>query len=561
MKKILSFVLALLMLLSLTACLDDGTGNNTGHEDDMSPGQQAYIENQYDEDGKLIISFFGIDLDTLQAQTEETKRIMDYIENKFNVKFKFLTATTSGWKNVLNQYIGAGEAPDIFFHTHDEPAYSTWLQDNYLFNFSTLLDDYPNLKAAFERYPVDEMKGYLGGDYYSYPVVMDQDIATNSINEHALYYRVDWYKNLVAKNWKPSSGRELVNPTDPSFNYLNFYDLCEGYTKGDPDNNGLDDTYGYALTKDGGVYWWYPLFSLFGVNWDGWHQDESGNWVPDCTSDDMKEALFFIADMYDKGFINSNYATTATQAVMKNEFVNGLAGMMCYNATYPMGKGILDLMKAYTTDGKELSDIVQAMPVPTNSHGEKTMFGYSNYYGFRAINNDIGVSKKKKILEIMEWMLSEEGQTVLNYGLEGIHYERDDQGNIVSKLGLDKNGYPKTLYDESVAPGIYRIKGLVSWDTLIPDVMEDREEQLQLLTAWENQYLDVNPLGYVSVDPSYALTISQLNDMIEISYKEIVSKTTDEKREKIWNDFVKKYNVIGNSYINAVNEKADEIVK
>lgn len=30
--------------------------------------------------------------------------------------------------------------------------------------------------------------------------------------------------------------------------------------------------------------------------------------------------------MYDKGLINSNYATTATQAVMKNDFVNGVAG-------------------------------------------------------------------------------------------------------------------------------------------------------------------------------------------------------------------------------------------
>lgn len=146
----------------------------------------------------------------------------------------------------------------------------------------------------------------------------------------------------------------------------------EGYTLGDPDNNGENDTYGYVLTKDGGVYWWYPLFSMFNVIWDGWHFNETTqSYEPDCTSDNMKTALDYIAKMFDNGYINSNYSTTTTQSVMKNEFVNGVAGMMCYNATYPMGKGILDLMMSYTDSTTSLSDVVRAMPVVTNAFGQK----------------------------------------------------------------------------------------------------------------------------------------------------------------------------------------------
>lgn len=560
MKKTLLGLFTTLMIVGACAsCGNNESITNSG----MNDGQLGFVDDKYDKDGKLIISFFGIDLDTLQSPTEETTRIINYIQDRFGVSFKYLTSTTSGWQSVLNQYIGAGDVPDIFFHDHQEPAYSSWRSDDnrYLFNFSTYLDDYPHLKEAFKRFPEKEMKAYLGGDYYSYPIVMNDLTDQDKINEHALYYRRDWYTSLVNKGYQPTSGRSLVDPEDESFNYLNFYDLCEGFTKGDPDNNGKDDTYAYAMTKDGGVYWWYPLLSMFNVIWDGWHFNETSNrYEPDCISEEMKEAIWYIADMFDKGFINQNYATTATQPVMKNEFVNGLAGMMCYNATYPMGKGILDLMVQYTSSDLALGDVVRAMPVPTNNEGKKTMFGYRNAYGFRAINNDVTINKKKKIMEIMDWMLSDEGQIVLNYGLENVHYKYDANGKMISLLGKDeKTGYQKTLYDDSVAPGIYRIKGLVSWSTLIPDEMEYRDEQMQLLSAWKSDQLITSPLSYCTVDTSFATTISQLNDMIEVNFKAIVAKVNEDTRQSTWNNFVKKYGVTGSSYINAMNESAKKI--
>ena len=404
MKKFLAVGLATLCALSMVAC-----GGGDGYEK----------PDEFTADGKLKIQYFGLDLDALQAKTEGTSQILKVIEDKFNVEFSFLSASGSSdaWKNQLGQYIGAGDVPDIFFHTKNEPQYSTWLKEKYLFNYSDKLNAYPNVKQAFARFPEKEMKASLGGDYYGYPIVMDTTTDSTIINEHALYYRRDWYNNLVNKNWTPSSGRALVDPEDPNFNYQNFYDLCEGYTKGDPDNNNRDDTHGYSLTKEGGVYWWYPLLSMHGVYLDGWEKDEDGTWQPEILSDEMKEAVLWIADMYDNGFINPNYATTATQAVMKNNFVNGEAGMMTYNATYPMGKGILDLMVQYAKGGKQLSDVVRAMPVVTGSNGKKQMWGYANFYGFLSINNDVTDNKKDKILSIMDWMLSEEGMMLLNYGV------------------------------------------------------------------------------------------------------------------------------------------------
>lgn len=552
MKKLLAVSMAALCALSMAAC-GGGGGSTGGYEK----------PDEFTADGKLKIQYFGVDLDALQSKTDGTSAVMKVIEDKFNVSFDIVNGSANSWKQQLSQYIGGGDVPDIFFHTRNEPQYSTWLKEKYLFNYSEKLGNYPNLKEAFARFPEKGMKASLGGDYYSYPIVMDSTTTSDIINEHALYYRRDWYEALKAKNWTPSSGKALVDPEDANFNYENFYDLCEGFTTGDPDGNGKNDTYGYSLTKDGGVYWWYPLLSMHGVLLDGWEKDANGKWAPEVISDNMKNAVMWIADMYDNGFINENYATTTTQAVMKNNFVNGQAGMMTYNATYPMGKGILDLMVQYAKGGKQLSDVVRAMPVVTGANGQKQVFGYGNFYGFLAMNNDISDNKKNTILSIMDWMLSDEGMKLLNYGVEGTHYKMEGD-TMVSLLGNNKAGYPKTLYDEDVAPGAYRIKGLVSWSTLIPTTIEHYNEQMQLLTAWDRKYLVMDELSYVAPDTSFSLKVSSLENLKSDTLQEIVGKisgasTADakrEKREKIWNDFVTSYKRQGDTYIEEINNKA-----
>ena len=549
MKKILALLLMVVCVFSAVAC---GGGSSYSKED------------EYTNDGKLKIQYFGVDLDSLQAPLPDTTKVLNVIESKFNVKFDYLNGASTSWKQQLSQYIGGGDVPDIFFHTKNEPSYSQWLEDEYLFNYSEKLEDYPNLKQAFARFPEDGIKSMLGGDYYSYPIVMDTTTDEQIINEHALYYRRDWYTALVEKNYTPTSGRTLVDPEDPNFNYENFYDLLEAYTLGDPDGNGKKDTYGYCLTKDGGVYWWYPLLSMFDVQVDGWEKNAEGRWVPEVIGDKMKEAVMWIADLYDKGFINENYATTMTQAYMKTEFTNGNAGMMTYNATFPMGKGILDLMDRYIQPNGTLSDVVRAMPVVTGKNGQKQMFGYSNYYGYLAINNDISDTKKEKILEIMDWMLSEEGMMLLNYGIKDVHYKIEN-GEIVSLLGNIKGTqFPKTFYDTDVAPGVHRIKALVSWSTVIPNNIEYYDEQMQLLTAWEKKYLKMDELAYVAADTSFSIKIASLEELKIDSLQEIVGairgvNSADAKlqeRLSLWDDFVSAYERQGDTYIEEMNEKA-----
>lgn len=545
MKKIV----CLIMSAVLGACIFVGCHIGGGSEPDVY------------EDGKLVIEYFAIDLDSVQAPTEGSRAIMDVIENKFGVKIKATTGTAGSWSVLLNQLIGGGDCPDVFFHLREEPSYSSWLEDDYLFNYSEKLDNYPLLKSLFEQFDPN-LKGFLGGDYYSLPIMMRDDPEGDVLTEHAMFYRRDWYEKVKADGYQPESGRELVDPEDENFNYLNFYDLAEAFTYGDPDGNGEDDTVGYGLNKDSGVYWWYPLLSMFNVDSKGWMKDEDGRWVPEATSDAMKEAVMFIADMYDKGFINQNYNTTTTMDMMKNDFANGVSGMMVYNATFPMGRNILELMVRYMDEGDHIFDVVRPMPVVTGKNGKKQMLGSPLNYGYTAINNDISDLKKEKILDIMEWMLTEEGKTLLDWGIEGEHYVVEE-GKKVSILPDDNNGNQRLLSDATVAPAAFRLKGLVSWAPLIPDTTHYYEESKIIAEAWKPEYLFLDELYYVAVPSSMGLKQGELNDMVATCYKNIVTKIPNNAaaaREQIWNSFVETYNERGSEYIDMINEQAKNLI-
>ena len=299
---------------------------------------------------------------------------------------------------------------------------------------------------------------------------------------------------------------------------------------------------------------------MFGVTSLDWSWNQSANrWEPDIIQDKMKPALDFLAKLYDNGLINSNYATTATKARMKNEFLNGSAGVMVHETQFEHAVGILKLMEQYLTDGKEMNDVVRGFPVVTGVDGTKTLWGHSNKYGYRSINNFCSPTKKEKILDIMEWMLSEEGMMLLNNGIEGTHYTLNSDGTINSLLGVDSSGEPFTFYDNNIARGIYFLKGLVSWSTPVPKTSKYYNNAIAIQKAWKQEYLKPSTFAYCHVDPSFGITASELNDITTIAYQKIVGKTSAQERETTWTEYVANYKKKGSSYIIAMNKCADEM--
>lgn len=554
-KKIVAGILTVIAALSAAGC--------------KSSYEQS-LKDEYTSDGKLIVNFFGHDLDSMQGTTKDSELILNYVENKFNIKFNITTTTVASLGVLLNQLISGGDVPDMFIHFLDEPAYSRWLDEDYLFNFSDYLNDYPAIKANINALGTEKtVKNFLGGDYYSFPIVLKSNAESGELLcNMAMYYRRDWYQSLVNKGWKPSSGRQLVDPENPDFNYENFYDLCEGFTKGDPDGNGSNDTVGYGLNKDSGLYWWYPLLNMFNIHQDGWEYDETQQkWIPEMLTDRAKEAVMWMADMYDHGFINQNYNTTVTYEMAKSDFCSGKTGIVTYNAGTSVPEGIMEMMKPHigkVANSSAISDVVRAMPVVTGKDGVKRILGSKNNYGYLAINNDISETKKRKILELMNWILSEDGDVTLTWGLEGTHWTYESDGiTRKSLVPLDNNGNQFLLKSDSVAPAAYRIKGIASWESYYTNFPRAYvKESEAVFNAWDKKYLVQDELALMRVPNEYATRKTELFDKVSTICKNIVANiknNAEATRESYWSAMKDYWAQRGGEYIDAVNEAAKKM--
>lgn len=530
------------------------------------------LKDEYTDDGKLIINFFGHDLDSLNGLTPDSKKILDYVQDKFQIKFEITTSTVNSSSTLLNQLIGGGDVPDMFIHFKEDPAYSKWLDEKYLFNYSEYIDDYPALKANFTALGSEQVvKNFLGGDYYSFPIVLTSNAESGELfTQMAMYYRRDWYQALVNKGWKPSSGRALVDPEDPSFNYENFYDLCEGFTNGDPDGDGNDNTVGYGLNKDSGIYWWYPLLNMWNINEKGWeYNSTTGKWEPEILTERGKNAVMWIADMYDHGFINSNYNTTITYEMAKSDFCSGKSGIIVYNAIPGVPEGLMENFKAFigkVANSKKISDVVRGMPVVTGVDGVKRIQGAVNNYGYMAINNDISETKKRKILELMNWIFTEEGDTVLTWGLQGEHWEYEADGTTKkSLLPLDNNNMQHMLKNDSIAPAAFRLKGIASWEIKYTNSPRSYvNETAQIMNAWQKDYLCIDELTFIRASNDYATIEAELRDKTTTICKNIVANIKNnpsQVREEYWNALLEYWNTRGGDYINAINEAASKLPK
>ena len=121
LKRCATLLLACGMIFGFTACGNPGSDDNgSGGSVQSGNEYEGTKKDKFTGDGKLIVEYFGVDMDTLQSRSDDTQLIMDTIENKFQVSFKIMNGSASSWKTQLNQYIGGGDVPDPWYGGHQD---------------------------------------------------------------------------------------------------------------------------------------------------------------------------------------------------------------------------------------------------------------------------------------------------------------------------------------------------------------------------------------------------------------------------------------------------------
>ncbi|MBW7452661.1 extracellular solute-binding protein [Paenibacillus sepulcri] len=325
-------------ILVLTACGDNATTNK---ESDDSPQAsntsndntgEAAVSNAEDAKGIYsppitVTSVMGLSDQVQKAVAIKPDVASDNIwtrgyEKELGIKVNYLwTVPGAQMEQKMNVAISANDLPDII------PANSR--QFKMLVDTGVAMD----ITKLFDQYASDFTKEMMEADKQiglNQATVEGKLMGLPQLNgaidaASMIWIRTDWLKNL---------GLEPPKTMD------DVMKIAEAFTKNDPDQNGVNDTYGLGLVKDlmGGFAGLDGFFEGYHGYINGWIDDGTGNLVFGGIQPQIKSALAKVAELYKNGYIDKEFSVKDTAKVAES-VTAGKVGMQFgqhFNPFYPL---------------------------------------------------------------------------------------------------------------------------------------------------------------------------------------------------------------------------------
>ena len=425
-KKVLLFIVSLLVLSGFLFA-----AGTTEGQDEEPAEELADVDPWAPIDGKEYL----ISLVSYQVKPIAEDAIMlNYWNEKYGVEFEVRNVDRNNHFEVLDLMFAAGDVPDQIFCKW-QPAYRQYVAQGVLAEVpENVIKKYaPDAYRLIMEMEPNSFK-YISVDGKTYG--LPRHFNFNSVYRRALVWRGDWLSNVgIGKT--PDTLEE-------------YEDAFYKFTRNDPDGNGVDDTYGLSFS---GLE---CVFGAFGYMNEKW-QTRDGKLVYCSVQPEVKQALSLMHKWYEDGVLDPNFAegenTTSEAWYISDSFFNGRIGFTgkgSYNHWYAGG--------AFDGDqpGPTITALSQANPdaleslefslPPMGTEGKRGMYlgtlftGHVTGYG---VQNEQEKDKIGKMLWLANEMSAKSYESYLstNYGIQGEHWNFDDNGNVVFVGDWAKGAY------------------------------------------------------------------------------------------------------------------------
>lgn len=408
--------------MALSLIVGCSNGNNGGNSDQGNAGASTASSTASEpakNEERLPITI-AVQYWSGPKWTEDHSTIK-YLEDKFNVDITLQLINGSEYREKLKVMAASGSLPD-FYRVEEPETYLAWQNEGAFVELGELLPKYPNLNSAF---PLDLDANRLlnpEGKIYGLP-----DVSWTS--RDTIQIRKDWLDNL---------GMEL--PSEDEFTVDKYYEIAKAFATKDPDKNGIDgDTYG-IVGRDAAI------LNAFGIA-NGWYEKD-GQLLPQQTQvEEYKAYLAFMKKAYDEGVLDRDFVLRKFSDVDDMKRGNK-AGIYSHHNDLT---GYEDsVKKAFPDTNPKL--VPMAPPIgPTGIRGYSAGLTGINK---QVINAKTSPEKVDRILQILDWWVTDEGTTVMKSGLEGVDYTKKADGTYEPTEQWETN-FPRYLNSSIFArPGV-----------------------------------------------------------------------------------------------------------
>ena len=400
-KRVISALVASLMVVStLAGCGNSETqssavSSETNKESDAT--EIATSETVVEEDGPLFKD--PVEL-SIMYSVGSTVTGEDLVLNKIleltNVKADLIQTTGDGHLEKLNSTLASGELPDIVY-LQDDSQMNTWISEGALLPLDDLIAEYgPNIQAAVGDDEWRELKNLDDGLIYGLPYMLKIPA------QYAWGIRQDWLDELGLKM-----------PTD-----LKSLEEVLTAFKDNAAKLGVENLIPMVANQASAIGSFGGLSNAFGFITSGenfaWTLDENGNYISIYEHSNYEAFLETAARWYQNGLIDPEYLSRKNADIHKI-FNAGLVGCGFVYSTR---------LSTYTTAIQEIdpNGYVEYMEPIVGYDGKQLAVGRSSV-GSRACITIAAKDKAIECIKFLDFFYSEEGDRVLNYGIEGLSYE------------------------------------------------------------------------------------------------------------------------------------------
>jgi putative aldouronate transport system substrate-binding protein len=381
-----------------------------------------------------------------EAYVDESKNYAsgdDWVRNwanNFNVTYSIIPMTQENWAERVRVWVNAGDAPEWFTVDFNREEGRTWAEQGLV---KKLPDDwktkYPNLAQAHAKSGLAEYTDReFGGTYFFHRPIfaLNSPPVSKSVGHWTFYMRKDW-------------GQAAGYPTKDAMKLSEIIEYARRVKAADPGKVGS----GFSPI----VFLASEITNFVGVNTGGlgYRLGKDGRYY--WTPGDPKtlEVLKMIAAAYQEGLVDREFYTIQLPDNLGAFYTTGRAAVV---QAAGMGWRMTEFDNHFKTDlGLNYEDVV----APVVLTAEDGLFYGRNAgiqtWGSIAFSPDIDEAKLDRILQMLDYSCTNEGQYEIRLGLKDIDWK------------LDAGGEPVSLIPPGTVTEKYALTPVYSWMFILPD--------------------------------------------------------------------------------------------
>ena len=391
-------------------------------------GKNKSGEDKYDKQGRLILELKNVYFDTWDGSDTYT----ELINEKFGVKIKPSNYDYTSWDESVNTAISGNRLTDVIHFNlkayNFGTTYEQWVADEMIKPLPDDMSRWPNLKSMIDKTTnLNALK--IDGKLYGIPIMNDISNPNKDFSNFTYVYRRDLAKAIDEAN-KNKAGYTPVYKEGDVYTWEEFNRLLAAFKQNPPEET--KNKFAPLVDEE----WGFPSVTNFYKDVPHCYaKDDSGRAINAFTSDKYVAGLEVAKEMVNQKIYSPdqyNYSPNQAQkiylagqaAVYYDNF--SLANYISFRKSFKKNQKYVDL-----DDGTAILKI-------KGPDGKFALEGIENWFSMTMFNYDISEEKMNKILDIMEYLLTEEGTRLAIYGQEGYDYNIVDGEIELTETGWER---------------------------------------------------------------------------------------------------------------------------